>query len=56
VCEQQGIEPFEDLTDALVSDGVTVTDVARWWFTHLGSFAVLSRKRWGESPSHTLRS
>lgn len=46
----------EDLTDATVSDGVTVTDVAeRWGFNHLGSFAVLYRKRWGESPSETLR-
>lgn len=46
----------EDLTDAMVSDGVTVTDVAqRWGFTHLGSFAMHYRKRWGESPSQTLR-
>ncbi len=46
----------EDLTDAESSDGVTVTDVAeRWGFNHLGSFAVLYRKRWGESPSETLR-
>lgn len=46
----------EELVDAMASDGVTVTDVAqRWGFTHLGSFAVLYRKRWGESPSQTLR-
>jgi len=46
----------EDLTDVIPSDGVTVTDVAeRWGFTHLGSFAVLYKKRWGESPSETLR-
>ncbi|MFC5994650.1 AraC family transcriptional regulator [Pseudonocardia hispaniensis] len=46
----------EDLTDAEPSDGVTVTDVAeRWGFSHLGSFAALYRKRWGESPSETLR-
>lgn len=46
----------EDLTDATPADGVTVTDVAeRWGFNHLGSFAVLYRKRWGESPSETLR-
>lgn len=46
----------EELTDAVPSDGVTVTDVAeRWGFHHLGSFAVLYRKRWGESPSETLR-
>jgi len=46
----------EDLADAEPSDGVTVTAVAeRWGFTHLSSFAVLYRKRWGESPSQTLR-
>ncbi|RTL62463.1 MAG: AraC family transcriptional regulator [Pseudonocardiaceae bacterium] len=46
----------EDLTDATSADGLTVTDVAeRWGFNHLGSFAVLYRKRWGESPSETLR-
>ncbi|GEL19891.1 AraC family transcriptional regulator [Pseudonocardia asaccharolytica] len=45
-----------DLTDAEPSDGVTVTDIAeRWGFSHLGSFAALYRKRWGESPSETLR-
>lgn len=46
----------QDLTDAIPSDGVTVTGVAeRWGFTHLSSFAVLYRKRWGQSPSATLR-
>ncbi|MGE0219585.1 AraC family transcriptional regulator [Mycolicibacterium sp.] len=46
----------EELTDALPSDGVTVTAVAeRWGFHHLGSFAVEYRKRWGEAPSETLR-
>jgi AraC-like DNA-binding protein len=45
----------EDLTDAEAGEGVTVTAVAeRWGFNHLGSFAVLYRKRWGESPSQTL--
>lgn len=45
-----------DLTDGLPSDGVTVTGVAeRWGFHHLSSFSVLYRKRWGESPSETLR-
>jgi AraC-like DNA-binding protein len=45
-----------ELADALPSDGVTVTDVAtRWGFNHLGSFAVEYRKRWGTSPSETLR-
>lgn len=46
----------EELTDAAAGDGVTVTEVAeRWGFNHLGSFAVLYRKRWGESPSQTLQ-
>ena len=46
----------EELTDADTGDGVTVTAVAeRWGFNHLGSFAVLYRKRWGESPSQTLQ-
>ncbi|MGE3286097.1 MAG: AraC family transcriptional regulator [Pseudonocardia sp.] len=46
----------DELTDALPSDGVTVTSVAqRWGFGHLGSFSVEYRKRWGESPSETLR-
>lgn len=46
----------EDLTDVIPSDGVTVTDIAaRWGFTHLSNFAVLYKKRWGESPSETLR-
>jgi transcriptional regulator GlxA family with amidase domain len=47
----------EDLVDAEPGDGVTVTSVAeRWGFHHLGSFAVLYKGRWGESPSKTLRS
>jgi AraC-like DNA-binding protein len=46
----------EELADAEPSDGVTVTDVAEHWgFHHLGNFAVVYRKRWGESPSDTLR-
>lgn len=45
-----------DLIDGLPAHGMTVTEVAeRWGFHHLGSFAVLYRKRWGESPSETLR-
>lgn len=45
----------EELKDATAGDGVTVTEVAeRWGFNHLGSFAALYRKRWGESPSQTL--
>jgi len=47
----------EELSDALPSDGVTVTEVAhRWGFHHLGSFASEYRKRWGTTPSETLRS
>jgi AraC-like DNA-binding protein len=46
----------EELTDAEPGDGVTVTAVAeRWGFSHLGGFAALYRKRWGESPSQTLQ-
>jgi AraC-like DNA-binding protein len=46
----------EDLTDVIPSDGVTVTDIAeRWGFAHLSTFAMLYRRRWGESPSETLR-
>lgn len=46
----------EDLIDAEPADGVTVSSVAeRWGFHHLGGFAVLYRRRWGESPSETLR-
>ncbi|HTY71657.1 MAG TPA: AraC family transcriptional regulator [Actinomycetes bacterium] len=47
----------EELLDADASEGVTVTSVAsHWGFHHLGSFAGLYRKRWGESPSETLHS
>lgn len=46
----------QDLTDAIPTDGVTVTNIAeRWGFTHLSSFATLYRKRWGQPPSDTLR-
>jgi AraC-like DNA-binding protein len=46
----------EELMDATPADGVTVTAVAeRWGFHHLGSFGAEYRKRWGESPSQTLR-
>ena len=46
----------DELTDAMPRDGITVTAVAeRWGFHHLGSFSVEYRKRWGESPSETLR-
>lgn len=46
----------EELMDATTADGITVTAVAeRWGFHHLGSFGGEYRKRWGESPSQTLR-
>ncbi|WP_168929675.1 AraC family transcriptional regulator [Nocardioides sp. GY 10127] len=36
--------------------GLTVTDAAsRWGFSHLGSFSVMYRERFGESPSTTLK-
>lgn len=45
-----------ELSDALPSDGVTVTEIAEHWgFSHLSYFATLYRRRWGESPSDTLR-
>ena len=44
------------LMTATPEDGLTVTDAAqRWGFSHLGTFSVLYRQRFGESPSHTLR-
>ena len=44
------------LADAVPSDGITVTQVAeRWGFGHLGNFSVMYRRRFGESPSETLR-
>lgn len=44
------------LMESVPGDGMTVTAAAeRWGFTHLGSFSVLYRKRFGESPSQTLR-
>ena len=67
-CDELGMSPMtylrdrrlerahDELADALPSDGVTVTEVAnRWGFHHLGSFAVEYRKRWGTTPSETLR-
>ena len=45
-----------ELADASTEDGLTVTAVAEHWgFHHLGEFAALYRKRWGEAPSQTLR-
>jgi AraC-like DNA-binding protein len=46
----------DQLADAVPADGITVTDVAeRWGFGHLGNFSAAYRKRFGESPSQTLR-
>lgn len=46
-----------DLADTPPGAGISVTDIAtRWGFTHLGRFATDYRARFGESPSHTLRS
>lgn len=41
---------------AIPGDGVTVTDIAQQWgFSHLGSFATQYRRRFGETPSRTLK-
>jgi AraC-like DNA-binding protein len=61
-----GASPRDCLTDirlarvredlARGAGGFTVTDVAmRWGFTHTGRFAAAYRRRYGESPSETLR-
>ncbi|MHB1172353.1 MAG: AraC family transcriptional regulator [Lacisediminihabitans sp.] len=45
-----------ELLEAIPTDGVSVTTAAeRWGFNHLGNLSVLYRKRFGESPSQTLR-
>ena len=49
---------FEKVRDALrrAQPGESISQVAmRWGFSHLGRFAVEYRKRFGESPSETLR-
>jgi transcriptional regulator GlxA family with amidase domain len=44
------------LMEAAPEDGLTVTDAAETWgFTHLGNFAGMYRRRFGETPSATLR-
>lgn len=44
------------LMEAMPHDGVSVTLAAqRWGFQHLGNFSVLYRRRFGETPSQTLR-
>jgi AraC-like DNA-binding protein len=46
----------QDLQDADPRSGATVTDIAfRWGFAHTGRFASAYRRRYGVSPSHTLR-
>ncbi len=56
VRERRLLRVRAELADSMPSDGVTVTGVAeRWGFSHLGNFAVTYRKRFGESPSETLR-
>ncbi len=46
-----------DLADAAGGTGVTVTEIAsRWGFNHLGRFSSVYLHRFGEAPSHTLRS
>jgi AraC-like DNA-binding protein len=45
-----------ELTGASLADALTVTAVAeRWGFNHLGEFAAAYRRRYGQSPSQTLR-
>jgi AraC-like DNA-binding protein len=45
----------QELADA--GADITVTAVAlRWGFGHLGRFAVAYRRKYGRSPSDTLRS
>lgn len=46
----------EDLAGADPRTGASVTDIALdWGFMHLGRFSVEYRRRFGESPSQTLR-
>jgi AraC-like DNA-binding protein len=49
-------QAHDELLSLDPSAGVTVTDVAlRFGFTHTGRFAAAYRRRFGESPSTTLR-
>jgi AraC-like DNA-binding protein len=45
-----------DLQDAAPGNTSVAALAARWGFTHLGRFAVEYRRRYGSSPSQTLRS
>jgi AraC-like DNA-binding protein len=44
-----------DLQHAQPGDTSVAALAARWGFTHLGRFAVEYRRRYGHSPSQTLR-
>jgi AraC-like DNA-binding protein len=44
-----------DLQNAIPGDTSVAALAARWGFTHLGRFAVEYRRRYGSSPSQTLR-
>ncbi len=49
--------PFDVIVGAAGGTGVTVTEIAsRWGFNHLGRFSSVYLHRFGEAPSHTLRS
>jgi AraC-like DNA-binding protein len=61
-----GVSPRQCLTDIRLArvredllrggDGLTVTDVAmRWGLMHIGRLAAAYRRKYGESPSETLR-
>ena len=44
-----------DLQTAIPGGAGAAALAARWGFTHLGRFAVEYRRRYGSSPSQTLR-
>jgi AraC-like DNA-binding protein len=54
VRERRFIEVRQALLNAAPDDSVTGI-ATRWGFSHLGRFAVEYRKRYGETPSQTLR-
>ena len=54
VRERRFVEVRRDLLLADPRDNVTAI-ATRWGFCHLGRFAVEYRKRYGETPSQTLR-